>query len=191
LSLPSFDLRGLLPPFRGSDAASADRAPYQTSMRELVMAFGTSPKRRLLLRKLIDYRALIAARGYTEGVQFIDGSFVENVELTEQRDPGDIDVFSVFRIQPVYKGNLSMWRFNEFSFWKDEIVNRNLNKERFLLDTYGIILEDLTPLEFMMTTIYWYSIFSHQKSTFSWKGFVYVLLNSADDEQALQALESF
>ena len=51
MPLPSFDLRGLLPPFVGTDAATQDRSPYWATMPELVSAFGTTPHRRALLRK--------------------------------------------------------------------------------------------------------------------------------------------
>lgn len=60
MPLPSFDRRGLLPPFLGADATTSDRSPYWVTMPELVAAFGTTPHRRALLRNIINYRALLA-----------------------------------------------------------------------------------------------------------------------------------
>jgi hypothetical protein len=54
--LPSFDLRGLLPPFVGTDATTPDRSPYWITMPELASVFGTTSHRRQLLRNLIAYR---------------------------------------------------------------------------------------------------------------------------------------
>ena len=79
MPLPSFDMRGLLPPFIGTDATTSDRSPYWTTMVDFASAFGTTPHRRHLLRNLISYRTLLAGEGYVGGIQFIDGSFVENV----------------------------------------------------------------------------------------------------------------
>ena len=95
MPLPSFDLRGLLPPFVGVDATTSDRSPYWVTMQELAGAFGTTAPRRQLLRNLIAYRALLAHEGYVGGIQFIDGSFMEDVETFASRAPSDIDVFSV------------------------------------------------------------------------------------------------
>jgi hypothetical protein len=63
-------------------------------MSEVVSALGTSPERSNLLVGLIKYRELLGSFGYIHGVQFVDGSFVEDVETRESRSPGDIDVFS-------------------------------------------------------------------------------------------------
>lgn len=97
--VPSFDGRGLLPPVIGADETTRDRSPYFASMTELVATLGTTPWRENLLFGLLEYRKLLGHHGYTDGLQFIDGSFVENVEVGENRDPGDIDVFS-FLMRP-------------------------------------------------------------------------------------------
>src|SRR5438128_1228261 len=100
-------------------------------MSELVVALGTTPVRENLLFGLLEYRALLVSFGYTQGVQFIDGSFVENVEAREARDPGDIDVFS-FLMQPArYVGNVALWQAIGFPQWAGEVVNRDLNKQRY------------------------------------------------------------
>ncbi|MCW0983509.1 hypothetical protein OK142_22020 [Agrobacterium sp. BT-220-3] len=152
--------------------------------------FGTTPHRRGLLRNLISYRQLLAQDGYDTGVQFIDGSFVENVEMVGNRDPGDIDVFSLVKIPEKYLADFSLWENHGASFWAEEIVNRGRNKARFSLDTFANIIDDAVPVfDAMSLIMYWYGLFSHQRDTFHWKGFVALDINSAGDAAALELLE--
>lgn len=190
MPLPSFDMRGLLPPFIGTDATTSDRSPYWVSMPELVAAFGTTPHRRQLLRNLIAYRALLAQGGYVGGIQFIDGSFVENVEVLESRNPGDIDVFSILNAPPKYLTDPAEWQATGLPFWNAEVADRNLNKQRFSLDTYAVLFEErqAQPMNLISDIIYWYGLFSHQRTTFAWKGFAGIALDPAADQAALSAL---
>lgn len=188
--LPSFDLRGLLPPFVGADATTPDRSPYWATMPELVGAFGTTPHRRQLLRNLIAYRALLAKGGYVGGIQFIDGSFVENVEVFANRNPSDIDVFSILNLPPSYLTDHAAWQATGFPFWNAEVANRDLNKQRFSLDTYAVLFEErqAQPMNLISDIIYWYGLFSHQRDTFAWKGFAGIALDPAADQAALSQL---
>ncbi|WP_245282578.1 DUF6932 family protein [Chelatococcus daeguensis] len=185
-------MRGLLPPFVGIDATTSDRSPYWASLPELADAFGTTPHRRRLLRNLISYRSLLAEGGYVGGVQFIDGSFVENIEVVAGRNPTDIDVFSILNVPSKYRDNPSLWPSTGLSFWQGEVIDRDRNKQRFDLDTYAVIFEDLhaRPALLIRDIIYWYSLFSHQRGTFAWKGFVGLVLDPASDQAALSALGS-
>lgn len=192
MAVPAFDRRGLLPPFLGADSATtlAARSPYAASLTDLVSALGTTPVRCNLLYNLIKYRGLLDSFGYVDGMQFIDGSFVEDVELREARDPGDIDVFS-FLVRPIqYHGNDALWRATGFPQWTSEVANQALNKQRFQLDVYAIAVDQAGPLQLINETIYWYSLFSHRRVTQEWKGFVAVPLNAADDQTALAAIIS-
>lgn len=190
MPLPSFDLRGLLPPFVGADATTPDRSPYWVTMPELVAAFGTTPHRCQLLRNLIAYRAILAQGGYVGGIQFIDGSFVENVEALESRSPGDIDVFSILSAPPRYLTDPAAWQATGLPFWNAEVADRNLNKQRFSLDTYAVLFEErqAQPMNLISDIIYWYGLFSHQRTTFAWKGFAGIALDPAADQAALSQL---
>lgn len=192
MPLPSFDMRGLLPPFIGADATTSDRSPYWTTMQELVDVFGTTPHRRQLLRNLVAYRDLLTQEGYVSGIQFIDGSFVENVEVLSGRTPSDIDVFSVLNIPPRYAANPATWATAGLRFWQDEVIDRDRNKQRFNLDTYAVIFEDLhaQPMNLISNIIYWYGLFSHQRDTLAWKGYAGLALDPAGDQAALSALGS-
>ena len=190
--LPSFDERGLLPPFIGGDATTPDRSPYWVTMSELAASFGTTDHRRQLLRNLIDYRALLAQEGYMGGIQFVDGSFMENVEAFAGRAPGDIDVFSVLRVPQKYVAAPETWQSEGLAFWKTEVIDRDRNRQRFGLDTYAVIFEEsnANPMLHIRNIIYWYGLFSHQRYTFAWKGFAGVDLDPMGDQAALAALGS-
>jgi hypothetical protein len=86
-------------------------------MSELVAALGTTPERCNLLVGLIKYRELLGSFGYTQGMQFVDGSFVENVETRESRSPGDIDVFSFLIRPPQFQGNTPLWQSVGLTQW--------------------------------------------------------------------------
>jgi Family of unknown function (DUF6932) len=186
--VPAFDARGFLPPFIGHDATTVDRSPYDATMTEIVAVMGTTQPRRVLLKGLLDYRELLCRQGYGDGLQFIDGSFVEDIETREHCVPGDIDVFS-FLVRPLhYQRDPALWASTGFPEWVREIADRNLNKQRFGLDTYAIAVDQHGPLGLIKETIYWYSLFSHKRLTHDWKGFLRIPISASDDAIARAAL---
>lgn len=190
MPVPPFDMRGLLPPFVGADAATQERSPYPATMAEVVTQLGTTPHRRQLLRNLIAYRTLLASDGYQSGIQFIDGSFVENIEGSASRPPTDIDVFSILNVPQKYTSDAAAWVNSGRNFWQTEVAAPEKNKERFSLDTYALLYEELTPFRLIQGIIYWYGLFSHQRGTFAWKGFVALTLDPTGDQAALALLGS-
>ena len=153
-------------------------------MTELVQALGTTPHRRQLLTNLLAYRALMYGHGYIAGIQFLDGSFVEDVERHSDREPEDIDIFSLLSVPLRYLQNPASWNPDGYRFWAEEIQNQPLNKARFSLDTYAVLIEDMPFVHLVKDVMYWYSLFSHQKLTFSWKGFVAVAMDQQQDADA-------
>ncbi|RYC12416.1 hypothetical protein EUU22_11955 [Ciceribacter ferrooxidans] len=155
----------------------------------MIHSLGTTPRRKQLLRNLLAYRALMYENGYVSGIQFLDGSFVEDVERHSGRDPGDIDVYSLLDAPARFLQHPELWQTDEgFKFWEDEIQNQPLNKARFELDTYALLIQELPFGNLLQDVMYWYSLFSHQKVTFAWKGFVAVLLDQRTDAEALGLL---
>lgn len=188
MAIPSFTAKGILPPIAGSSVVDRERSPYIISMTELVQTFGTSPRRKHLLQNLMAYRALMYANGYVSGLQFLDGSFVENIERHSGREPSDIDVYSLLDIPSRFLEDPASWQTEGFKFWAEEIQNQPLNKSRFELDTYALLVQELPFVHLLKDVMYWYSLFSHQKVTFAWKGFVAVLLDEQQDVDALALL---
>lgn len=184
MPIPGFNGNGLLPPFVGGDAATANRSPYFAHIIEVVHNFGTTAERRSLLANLISYRTLLAEEGYVSGIQFIDGSFVEDIEAAAKRPPSDIDVFSILNLPAKYVGAGPDALAEGEAFWRDRIANRDHNKANLKLGTYALLVEQ-TPLWGMLEQVmYWYSLFSHQRDTFAWKGFLAIMLDPIADKEA-------
>ena len=72
--------------------------------------------------------------------------------------------------------------------WTLELMDRDKNKKRFGVDTYGIAVDQHGPLRLINETIYWYSLFSHKRVTHEWKGFLRIPLDPVDDTAAMTAL---
>jgi hypothetical protein len=93
--IPPFNISRVLPPFVGQTPADpASTSPYEASAVEVVGRFATSRERVALLNGLFDYRSALRAIGIVDGFQWINGSFVEEVEVTRQRPPADIDLIT-------------------------------------------------------------------------------------------------
>lgn len=152
---------------------------------ELVARFRTNDPRKALLRGLIAYRQHILSDGYDQGFQFINGSFVEDVEAIRGRPPGDIDVMS-FLVRPQkYVGDQSAWETVGKQFWLTEVRGRAANRARFSLDTFAALLDEANYRNFT----YWHGLFSEQKRTFAPKGYIVINLDPVADRAALANLE--
>ena len=102
---------------------------------ELVRHFGFSPERRRILRGLIAYRTALAAGGFTQGFQLIDGSFSEDCEGLRNRPPSDIDILSYLEMPADYAADLDAYRNVGVQFLMTEMMGRPA-KETFAVDAY-------------------------------------------------------
>lgn len=82
------------------------------------------------------------------------------------------------------------WAAAGLPFWQAEIADRAQNKQRFSLDTYALLRQELPLRGLIQSIMYWYSLFSHQRGTLAWKGFAALVLDPADSRAALAALGS-
>ena len=97
--LPHWSNAGVLPPVRPNHLGySPDRSPYAVSLLTLVERFSTTPERIKILQGFLQFRACLHELGVTSGFQWLDGSFMEQVELLESRSPNDIDVVTFFEL---------------------------------------------------------------------------------------------
>ena len=92
-TVPEWDSRGVIPALDENDPTSSRRSPYRVSVYDLVMRFGHSETRRSLIAGLLDYRAELREVGLVRGFQWIDGSFVEDIERTEDRSPRSLSEY--------------------------------------------------------------------------------------------------
>ena len=179
--IPEWNKYGVLPPILpGVDARSRPiRSPYKVSPLELVDRFATSPTRSEILQGFFNYRADLNSLGIERGFQWINGSFVENVEIDEDREsqsPGDIDVVTFY-----YPPNTHISAYSH-------MFDRKRAKAAYHVDAFGFQLDHpLTPVHVRIIS-YWYSMWSYSRKDFQPKGFLRMDLEE-EDTIAQQTLE--
>lgn len=183
--IPAFNLSGVIPPYIGGDpTVSANMAPYRTTLEDLVVRFSTSPERREILAGLIQYREGLRGLGFTNGFQWVDGSFVEDVERIRNRPPGDVDIVSFIYIPSQSAADQQAWVDKVTQ--NPWLITRAESKRLFKCDAFLVNLT--THPEFLVNqTKYWFGLFSHQRDTALWKGMLEISL-AEDSAAALAAL---
>jgi hypothetical protein len=125
----------------------------------------------------------LTAIGIVVGQQWIDGSFVENVETNRGRPPADVDIVTL-AYRPAAVKDQAGWV---------SLVNSHIQlfdnlktKSQYMCDAYFI---DLNKAPHLITydVAYFNGLFSHQRVTFQWKGMIAIDLAS-DDAAARQLL---
>ena len=182
--IPQLNQSGVLPPFIRDQGPldPAGMAPYNTTITEFVLRYAHTPDRRSLLKGLLDYRRKLKSIGVRNGFQWLDGSFVENVELSRGRPPSDVDVVT-FALRPT--DDLEQWK---------KLVNGNTDlflpneaKQKYRCDAYFVDL-NTHPIHVVSNTRYWFGLFSHQRDSFLWKGMLEIPIECSDN-QALEVLD--
>ena len=95
--IPPFNVSGVLPPFLANPVDQAGTSPYRTTLVKLVERYGTTQRRLQILWGFLAYRQALMNAGLTQGFQWLDGSFLEDIERTAGRPPGDLDLVNFFR----------------------------------------------------------------------------------------------
>jgi hypothetical protein len=185
IDVPDFTISGVLPPFLGTTPViPAAMSPYPTSLVQIAGKICGTDQRKAILRGLLAYRQRLAGIGLQLGVQWLSGSFLEDIETLESRDPRDVDVVTFFH-RPAGATADADW----FAF-----INANLAlfepaqvKAAFQCDSYFVDM-NLPPIFIVSQTRYWYGLFSHNRGGL-WKGMLQIPLHlTADDAAALVAL---
>ena len=175
--IPEWDISGVLPASDEGDPIS----PYIASLSDLVARFGDTDERRRLLMGLLDFRAELHNAGLVRGFQWIDGSFVESIEDTEYRSPRDIDVVTFLYIPNRYTQESLVQAF-------PSLFDHDGVKEVYEIDSYFVPMNQTMPERLISRSIYWNSLFSHNRLDFR-KGYLQVDLASGQDTQARTELE--
>jgi len=185
--IPNHNQSGVLPPFHPNMSVTAPgaMAPYKSSLIEVISRFGTTLERINILKGFINYRENLKRLGITEGLQWIDGSFVEQVELNLGRPPSDIDVVTYF-FRPTILLDDEKWQ--EFIHLNQDIVNIDFCKRTYSTDAYYVDLSS-HPIYLVNQTQYWFGLFSHQRDTYLWKGLIEIKLEE-DELPAKELLKS-
>lgn len=181
--IPSWNLAGLIPPIRpGEEGHGTDRSPYNATFSEVIEHLGITPDRLAILTGLLGYRQALYNIGITEGFQWLDGSFVEDVETLKGRSPNDVDVVTFFRL-PLGQTH------DELFEQAQHLFDVQHTKQHYRVDGYPMIIGDQLEDWHVDQISYWYSMWSHTREQ-NWKGFVRVELNPDGDEVASQLLQS-
>ena len=183
MTIPEWDGNKVLPPIRpgtpqGREHDSLYRAPYVAPLEEFVTRFATTPERVDLIERFLQYRTALHQQGISRGFQWINGSFVENVEQSSNpRTPRDIDVVTSF----YGNENPSLYL---------ELFNPRTTKLNFDVDGYGIELGRPLAVATAMDIGYFHGMWSHRRVDHVWKGFIQVDLDPEEDPPAQDRLRA-
>ena len=135
MPIPNFDHNNVLPPHLGNPTNRTHLSPYACTILELCHRFSTSSNRIQILKNFVIFRQRMTTLGIVYGFQWIDGSFLENIEVSESRPPNDLDIVTFF-------GGLSIADQTTIRTNFPEFANPILAKNNFLLDHYPVDYSD-------------------------------------------------
>lgn len=175
--LPHWNADGVLPPVRPEVAGnSPERSPYRVSLGGFVDRFATSPERMVILDGLLRFRGELHALGIVSGFQWLDGSFLEQIEFLESRHPRDMDIVTFFDL-PAGEDQRSLFQKAK------QLFDQKHLKVTYRVDGYFSVLGQLVDAWQVQSISYWYSMWSHRRDGL-WKGFVQVDLDPSQDADA-------
>lgn len=180
-TLPHWNEVGVLPPVRPEvPGNSPERSPYRVSLVSFVDLFATSPERMVILNGLLKFRRKLHELGIVSGFQWLNGSFLEYIELLENRDPRDMDVVTFFDL-PAGENQRSLLQKDK------QLFDQEFLKATYTIDGYFSVLGQPVDTRQVQSITYWYSMWSHRRDGL-WKGFVQVDLNPSQDTDARAVL---
>jgi len=179
-TIPDWNAQGVIPPVDPLKPTSPDRSPYTVSLVEVMRRFATSPERAEILHGLLNFRAALHQIGLMGGFQWLDGSFLENKEVLLKSAPNDIDAVTFFQL-PSNTTEAELIARNS-SLFDHDFVKKTFHVDSFFQPLY------IPPERLIAGSNYWYGMWSHQRDSFLWKGFLCVSLSSLEDATATQSL---
>lgn len=180
MSIPAFDgILNVLPPHLGDPREPADHSPYPCTIQELCDRFAISGRRIEILTGFLKLREKLFDLGL-RGFQWLDGSFLEDIEAHASRDPADIDVVT-FVADPSRLKDLSV--LTNANQW---LLDRAQVKAEYHVDHFLVPLAS-APRRLVDQSRYWYGLFSHRRDGV-WKGMLSVELTDPSEDAAAQSL---
>lgn len=180
MPIPDFDHNGVLPPHLGLPSEQSQLSPYPATVLEVCEKFGATSERRKILNGWLDLRQALRQLGYVSGFQWLDGSFMEDVEGRRGSAPNDVDVVSFLLPAVAHNPDPNLIQI---------LANHAAAKQRYKVDHFVVILA--WPGHVIVEqSRYWCGLFSHRRTDGVWKGMLKVDLGGqADDDVARQHLE--
>lgn len=180
LVIPDWNAAGLLPPVNEWQPTSPARSPYSVALTDLVLRFGQSEARCAVLDGFLRYRTALHTAGLVQGFHWLNGSFLEHIELLENRSPNDLDVVTFVRFPSGLSARDVMTRFPQLV--PTDAQGQQTLKATYRVDGYLVDL-GIAPERLVERAAYWYSLWSHRRNG-AWKGYLAVDLAPADDASA-------
>jgi len=159
-------------------------APYKVSLLEVARRFSNGNARHEIIQGLVAYRTELRNEGIVSGFQWIDGSFVEDIEKNKGRPPSDVDIITFASRPPAY---LDPTKWRNFIKRRQDLFLPIECKKKFRCDAYYVDM-NLQPELLVSQTRYWFGLFSHQRDSFLWKGMLEIALD--DDKDAIAFLSA-
>lgn len=180
--IPNWTERGILPPINYLNPTSNQRSPYLVTISDVVLKYGNSLKRKEILLGLLKLRNDLYEIGINKGFHWINGSFLENIELIENRPPNDVDIVTFYYLpEGLTQKDLILKNSKVF----DPIIL----KKNYKVDGYFVAISQLTPEKLINRSTYWYSMWSHKRDE-TWKGFLQIDLSQNEDKLAWENLNN-
>ena len=181
-NIPDFDHNLVIPPHIGTPTKPSQLSPYACTSLELCEKFSYTNERIEILTGFINFRLRMNELDIKTGFQWLDGSFLEDIESKENRAPRDLDLVTFYR-------NISLDRQNEIIKTFPEFANPEAAKEKYYMDHYPVDY-GYNPDTTVELSRYWVQLFSHNRDQV-WKGMLRLELNTPDiDTDALLYLKN-
>lgn len=178
MSIPEFNHNFVIPPFiNGDPGFSSNHSPYKSNILEFCEKFSFSKERVEILKKFVDFRIEVNKLN-TQGYQWVDGSFVEQKELSQKQPPKDIDIATFVLLH--HKDS------SEVNAIFPDFLNRKKLKEIYKVDHMLVALNGLNHFQIIEQTNFLSKLFSTSRTGVA-KGIVRIELNTP--ELDLQAKE--
>jgi|26BtaG_2_1085354.scaffolds.fasta_scaffold01442_5 hypothetical protein len=178
-----WNIHGVISPVSdGEEGHSPDRSPYHTNILEFAKKFAFSVERVEILLGLLEYRKTLYLLDINTGFQWVNGSFVENVESIRQRPPNDVDVVTFSNLCNTIPN------YSDFVTENLSIFDSSKAKQKYKVDAYWVDMDTGFNEYSVERCTYWYSMWSHQRDTNIWKGFYVIPLSPEKDIEAIEYL---
>jgi len=99
----------------------------------------------------------------------------------KSRPPNDIDVVTFYYLPP---NQTQRTLLNAYP----NLFDRSYIKNKYRVDAYFIDLNSIAPEKLISKSAYWYGVWSHQRKSLLWKGYLQIDLSPTDDHIALDNL---
>lgn len=180
-AVPIWNSNGLLPSYIGNPAANSMRSPYRCSLAELVSQFGFTVARRRILSGFLDFRDALHQAGVLQGLQWVNGSFVEDVMQRRRREPGDIDVVTFYYLP---SGHTQETLRNAFP----DLFTPGRAKQLYHSDAHFMEPNTYSMPDLVRHIAYWTNLWGHTRETYEWKGYLQIDLANSQDATARNIL---